>query len=348
MGTDSTQWRQIFPFSIFNFFTLENMAKRMRIPASGYAYTPYNGYAALPINIPSPGYQLYSPVEGSSLNITGGGTVQGTLVVGALSAPVLSSGDVVCTSLSDSGTMNVVGAASIGSLTTGGLGCTSITDSGPLNVTGNTIVQHLSAGSVACTTMLATGNIHGDTSLQIDGTSTLDGGNLTTDGLGNITANSLTCPTVIITSAPIPTLFTNTSTTAAWSGTSTFRGGYGAAGLTYTVQATGRVRVSATVRIESNAAASFQLRWFYADSAVTGAPSAGTATAGVGTGLGIALNYGTGGGDNFCIGATVSAVVTGLTLGHTYWFDLGMNYTGSVSPTAMQCKGIQASIEEVF
>jgi hypothetical protein len=181
----------MFQDLIFSLCFFVNMSKRQRTGVNSYWAPAYGGYA------PNSAYQLYSPVRGASLEISGSGVVGGDMdVVGTIDSSNGTNPDIFgalsCSSLTDTGacslmaglnvtgsaqfiggspsikvdTMQVTGTAtiasmSIGSISAGALSCTSLTDTGTLSCLGGTA-----------------------SSWHVTGTSALD---------GSVTAGALTC-----------------------------------------------------------------------------------------------------------------------------------------------------------
>lgn len=118
------------------------------------------------------GWQLFAPVRGGSLDITGSAeidgdlTVEGTLHAGTFAPTSSILGDVTCSSLLDTGTLSVQGSTSL--------------DNGEITTDG--------AGELTAMTATFT-RTGGATGLTVVGHSSFDNGTILTDGTGNITAH---------------------------------------------------------------------------------------------------------------------------------------------------------------
>jgi hypothetical protein len=97
-----------------------------------------------------------------------------------------------------------------------------------------------------------------------------------------------------------------------------------AAGVLLAIATTGRVTVTMSFMYQQATGAAintFQI--YYNDNATVAAPANGTAVTS-GVALGAVLHNRSAGTNVDANGLTITATITGLTVGHSYWFDLGV------------------------
>ena len=163
------------------------------------------------------------------------------------------------------------------------------------------------------------------------------GTNLTALNATNITSGTLPAARLPLTNASFSSCC---NSVAGQTSASQLMTGAGVTNCRITPVYSGRVRVQFNIQSSNQGGADFGAVYGlrYADNSVTTAPAAGAALAGTNLDGNVTVTSKSGETRGF----TFSGIATGLTVGHTYWFDMAQQSQGTVSLVmSYNCEGFE-------